>query len=188
MCATYKWTFTRPKGIWIGKADAEHPMDGIRTPSGKIEVFIPELADAVIALTPENEARDLAMPDGFPLVLNAGRHMNYNANTLMRNPEWNRGRRACTVALSPADAGAMGLTDGQQVRLTTEAGDATGELEVSEAVRQGTVLVPHGFGLIYGGEVYGINVNDLTQSTHRDPLGTPLHRFVPCRVPEAAEG
>ncbi|MBW2561400.1 MAG: hypothetical protein JRE40_11170, partial [Deltaproteobacteria bacterium] len=52
----------------------------------------------------------------------------------------------------------------------------------TEQVRKGTVLIPHGFGLIYDGEVYGINVNNLTKNTHRDPLGTPLHRFVPCRV------
>jgi hypothetical protein len=47
------------------------------------------------------------------------------------------------------------------------------------------VLIPHGFGLNYDGQVYGINVNRLTKNTHRDPIGTPLHRFVPCRV-EAA--
>ena len=34
----------------------------------------------------------------------------------------------------------------------------------------------------YDGTVYGINVNRLTKNTHRDPIGTPLHRYVPCRV------
>jgi hypothetical protein len=52
-------------------------------------------------------------------------------------------------------------------------------------VRKGTVLIPHGFGLIYEDKVYGINVNALTKNTHRDPMGTPLHRYVPCRL-EAA--
>ncbi len=171
-----------PEGIWIGKADANHPMDGIKTPSGKIEVFIPELEDGVLKLTPEQEARDLEMPADFPLILNAGRHMKHNANTLMRNPEWNRGKRACTVAVHPADAEALGLSDGQAVKVTTEAGSATGELEVSDQIRPGMVLVPHGFGLVYEGKVYGINANDLTKNTHRDPLGTPLHRFIPCRI------
>jgi len=68
------------------------------------------------------------------------------------------------------------------VRVTTEAAFEEGELQVSDQVRPGTVLIPHGFGLIYGGKVYGINVNRLTKNTHRDPLGTPLHRFVPCRI------
>ena len=176
----------KPEGIWIGKADVENPTEGIKTPSGKIEVFIPELEEGVLGLTPEKEAQDLKMPDGFPLILNAGRHMKHNANTLMRNPEWNLGKRACTVAVSPTDAEKLDLTDGQEVKVTTEAGSATGELEVSGQIRPGTVLIPHGFGLIYDDQVYGINANYLTKNTHRDPLGTPLHRFIPCRI-DAAE-
>jgi anaerobic selenocysteine-containing dehydrogenase len=175
----------RPEGIWIGKADVDTSMAGIKTSSGKIEVFIPELEKRVLALTPEIEARDLEMPAAFPLILNAGRHMKYNINTMMRNPEWNRGKRACTIAISPADAKTLGLADGQQVRVTTEAGSEVGELEVTEQVRKGMVLVPHGFGLIYEDQVYGVNVNYLTKNTHRDPLGTPMHRFIPCRI-EAA--
>jgi len=174
-----------PQGLWIATLDEDNPMDGIKTPSGRIEVYIPELEEQTKDLDAESEAADLKMPDAFPLILNAGRHMSYNANTLMRNPEWNRGKRACTVAVNPADAETLGLNDGQQVRVTTEAGSAVAEMEVTEQVRQGTVLIPHGFGLIYDGEVYGINVNRLTKNTHRDPLGTPLHRYVPCRV-EAA--
>lgn len=174
-----------PEGLWVGKADTENPMDGIRTPSGKIELFIGELEERLLALTPQEEAEALRPPATFPLVLNAGRHTQFNINTLMRNPGWNAGKRACTVALSPADARTLNLNDGQKVKLTTAAGSAIGELEVSDQVREGMVLVPHGFGLIYAGEVYGLNVNRLTLHTHRDPIGTPLHRFVPCRVERA---
>jgi len=176
-----------PQGIWVGKADANNPMAGIKTESGKIEVFIPELAQGVLDLTPEIEAQDLEMSASFPLILNAGRHMKYNINTLMRNPEWNRGKRACTIAISPADAEKYQLADGQNVSITTEAGSAVGELEVSDQVRTGMVLVPHGFGLIYEDQVYGINANYLTKNTHRDPLGTPIHRFIPCRLEPAVE-
>ena len=119
------------------------------------------------------------------MILSAGRHMKYNINTLMRNPEWNRGKRACTVSVNPADAQSMGLKDGQQVKIFTQAGSEVGELQLSDQIRVGTVLIPHGFGLIYDDKVYGLNVNRLTQNTHRDPLGTPMHRFVPCRI-EAA--
>jgi anaerobic selenocysteine-containing dehydrogenase len=122
------------------------------------------------------------MPDEFPLILNAGRHMDFNANTLMRDPAWNKDKRACTVALNPADAQRLELKDGCQVKVTTQAGSDVGELQVTEQVRKGTALIPHGFGLIYDGKTYGINVNRLTKNIHRDPLGTPLHRFVPCRV------
>jgi len=171
-----------PQGMWVGKADETNPMAGIKTPSGKVEVVIPEIEEEAGRLNADSEARDLEMPAAFPLILNAGRHMDFNANTLMRNPDWNKGKRACTVAVNPADAQNLGLDDGQQVRVFTEAGWEEGELQVSEEVREGTVLIPHGFGLIYDGKKYGINVNRLTKNTHRDPLGTPLHRFVPCRV------
>lgn len=171
-----------PQGLWIGRADEENPMAGIKTPSGKIEVHIPELSEVVSALDAASEVAALKMPKDFPLILNAGRHTKYNANTLMRNPEWNHGKRACTVAISPEDANALGLTDGCQVKVTTEAGSVSGELQITDQVRRGTVLIPHGFGLIYNGETYGVNVNYLTKTTHRDPMGTPMHRFVPCRV------
>jgi hypothetical protein len=69
-----------PEGLWVGKADADNPMDGIKTPSGRIEVFIEELETGVLGLTPEKEDADLAMPAAFPLVLNTGRHMQYNIN------------------------------------------------------------------------------------------------------------
>ena len=174
-----------PEGLWVGKADSDNPMAGIRTASGKIDLVIPELAEQVQALDAQSEAEGLKLPEEFPLILNAGRHMKYNANTLMRNPEWNQDRRACTVAVSPEDAQQLGLEEGQDVRVTTEAGSEVGELEISEQVRKGMVLIPHGFGLDYDGAVYGINVNRLTKNTHRDALGTPLHRFVPCRI-EAA--
>ena len=171
-----------PQGLWVGKADPRAAWEDVRTDSGKLELFIPELAPEAESLDAPGEARALEPDPALPLVLNAGRHMDYNANSLMRNPAWNQGKRACTVALSPADAETLGLVDGQQVRVITEAGAQSGELQVSDRVRPGTVLIPHGFGLIYEGKVYGLNVNYLTKASHRDPLGTPLHRYVPCRV------
>lgn len=174
-----------PEGLWVGRADPAENLKLLRTPSGKIEVYISELADQVRELDAAGEAEALRLPDNFPFILHAGRHMQFNANTLMRNPAWNEGKRACTIAVHAADARRLNLADGQAVRVITEAGRQTGELEVSGQVRPGTVLIPHGFGLLYDGKVYGINVNRLTKNTHRDPLGTPLHRFVPCRIEPA---
>ena len=174
-----------PEGIWIGEVDPEENFKAIKTPSGKIEVMVPELEEDAKNMDAASEANDLKLPDEFPLILNAGRHTRYNINTLIRGQEWNKGKRACTISVNPADAEAMGFADGQNVKVTTEAGSEVGELQVSKQVRKGTVLIPHGFGLIYDGTVYGLNVNKLTKNTHRDPLGTPMHRFVPCRL-EAA--
>jgi anaerobic selenocysteine-containing dehydrogenase len=174
-----------PEGLWVGEVDPAENFKAVKTRSGKIEVFVPELEEDAKKLNAETEAADLKLPDEFPMILNAGRHSRYNMNTMIRGQEWNKGKRACTVSVNPGDAEKMGFTDGQNVRVTTEAGSQVGELQVSDQIRQGTVLIPHGFGLLYGDTVYGLNVNYLTKNTHRDRLGTPMHRFVPCRVETA---
>ncbi|MFH1243893.1 MAG: molybdopterin-dependent oxidoreductase [Pseudomonadota bacterium] len=172
-----------PEGIWIGRCDTENNLDMLQTEDGRIDVWSPEVMEWIQGIDAQSETRRLETESQWPLVLMAGRHMDTNANTLMRDPEWNKGRRACTLAMNPEDAKAMGLTDGQMVRVTTEAGEVKIELEVTASTRHGLVVIPHGFGLEYNGQVYGANVNRLTKNTYRDRLaGTPLHRYVPCKV------
>lgn len=172
-----------PEGLWIGCLDQDKNMEMVRNEDGQINVLIPELADWVKGIDAESEAKVLESDVKYPFVLMAGRHMDMNANTLMRNPAWNKNRRACTLAMNPEDAESLNLSDVQMVKVTTEAGEVEIELEVTGATRPGLVIIPHGFGLDYNGQVYGVNVNRLTKNTYRDRLAaTPLHRYVPCRV------
>ena len=171
-----------PEGIWVGKIDPENNFEEIKTEDGKINLRIPELFDELQSVKAETEETALILPTGYPLILMAGRHISTNANTLMRDPAWNKGKRACTLAMHPDDAIALNLKDGQQVRVTTEAGIEEIELEITDTARKGHVAIPHGFGLVYNGVKYGANVNRLTKNTHRDQFGTPMHRYVPCRV------
>ncbi len=171
-----------PEGIWVGKVDPENNLAEVKTDDGKICLHIPELIDELRSIDAASEEAALTMPPEFPLVLMAGRHTSMNANTLMRDPAWNEGKRACTLAMHPHDAASLKLTDGQRVRVTTEAGSEEIELEVTDTAHIGQVVIPHGFGLVYNGTKYGANVNRLTKNTHRDQFGTPMHRYVPCRV------
>jgi len=172
-----------PEGIWVGRLDPEKNMERIRSEDGRINISIPELAHWVRSIDTASEIKALERDKRFPLVLSAGLHMDSNANTLMRNPAWNEDRRACTVAMHPKDAETLNLQDGQTVKVTTEAGEVTIELQVTQTTRPGLVVIPHGFGLEYNGDTYGANVNRLTKNTHRDRLaGTPIHRYVPCQV------
>jgi anaerobic selenocysteine-containing dehydrogenase len=176
-----------PEGLWVGKCDASKPLDQLRTDDKRVNVLIPELSDAVRGINAETEEIGLRMGTDFPLILAAGRHMDYNANTIMRDPTWNEGKkRVCTLLMHPEDAAARGLADGQTVRVTTEAGREDVELQITDTARPGHVTMPHGFGLVHGGQVHGSNVNRLTKNVNRDPLAaTPLHRFVPCDVGSA---
>lgn len=174
-------------GFWIGEMNDDN-MTELRTDDQKINLHIPEMDEWMQEITPEREGEVLSPDPEFPLILNAGRHKPENANTLMRNPSWNEGRRTCTLAMNLEDASSLGLSDGETVRVTTEVGTELVELEITTEVRKGQVLIPHGFGLNYQGEVHGINVNRLTKNTHRDRLAaTPLHRYIPCRVNKISE-
>ena len=171
-----------PEGLWIGRVDPDRNFEQLQTEDGRINLYIPELMDTVKGIDAEREEAALRPDPTYPLILMAGRHTSMNANTLMRDPAWNAGKRACTLAMHPADAETLKLMDGQQVRVTTEAGSLEVELEVTETARKGHVAIPHGFGLVYAGKAHGVNVNRLTKNTNRDFLGTPMHRYVPCRV------
>ncbi|MBP9649631.1 MAG: molybdopterin-dependent oxidoreductase [Syntrophaceae bacterium] len=171
-----------PEGIWAGKIDPENNFAEVKTEDGRIHLFIPELIDELNTVETAREEAALRLPADFPLILMAGRHTDKNANTLMRDPAWNEGKRACTLAMHPEDAAALNLKDTEQVRVITEAGTEEIELEVTDTAHKGHVVIPHGFGMIYNGVKYGANVNRLTKNTHRDQFGTPIHRYVPCRV------
>lgn len=180
----YKAIMDHPEGLWVGRNDVENFWNELATEDKRINVLIPELADMVKSLDAESEAKALVMDEAFPLVLAGGRHMDYNANTIMRDPAWLDGKtRVCVLMMNPMDAASLGLNDGQTVKITTEAGSENIELEITDTARVGHVIMPHGLGLIHAGQKYGANVNRLTKNSNRDPIaGTPLHRFVPCRV------
>jgi anaerobic selenocysteine-containing dehydrogenase len=183
----YKALLDHPQGMWVGRLDPDKDMQRIRTEDGRINVLIPELADWVRSIDAQSELEALKPDDKYPFVLCAGLHIDTNANTLMRNPAWNKDRRACTVAMHPKDAHPLNFKDGQMVKVISDAGHVEIELQVTEQTKPGLITIPHGFGLEYKGKAYGANVNQLTKNTHRDPLaGTPLHRYVPCRVEAVA--
>ncbi len=173
------------KGVLVGIRNPSDPyknIETIATEDGRIRLYNSEVDDWVKNINADAEEKSLKPDDEFPLILMAGRHMDVNANTEMRDPTWNEGRRACTLAMNPSDAEEFGFADRQMVKVITEAGEETIEVEVTTDARKGQVIIPHGFGLVYDGVKYGVNVNRLTKNTHRDHVGTPIHRYVPCRV------
>jgi anaerobic selenocysteine-containing dehydrogenase len=143
----FKAIMDHPQGMWIGKADPDDNFSEIGTDDGKINVHIPEMESWLAEIEPGMEDAALQMDPRFPFILSSGRHMKYNANTIMRDPAWNRGARACTCIINPDDAQDLDIVDGEPVRVTTEAGSVTVEAEVSEGGSRGYGMSPHGVGL-----------------------------------------
>ena len=176
-----------PEGILIGRLEPDKNLEKLRTPDKKIHLYIEEMADWIREIEPDAEKAIINNAD-FPLVLVAGRHFPYTANSIMRDPAWNEHKTVCTALMNIKDVHALGIEDGEEAWVTTEASRARIPVEVSDMAAPGTVTIPHGFGLDYKGQTYGVNVNRLTKNTHRDRLAaTPLHRYVPCRVEACRE-
>jgi anaerobic selenocysteine-containing dehydrogenase len=183
----FKASLEHPQGLWVGELDPDENLKGLATDDGRINLDIPELKEWMEEIDPAKEAQALELDPAFPFIMSAGNHMDMNSNTAMRDPTWNEGKRACTLYMNPKDAEDSGFKDGQLVRVTTEAGQESVELQVTEATRPGYLVMPQGFGLIHQGKTFGANANRLAKNTHRDRLAaTPYHRYIPCRVEAAS--
>jgi anaerobic selenocysteine-containing dehydrogenase len=180
--ALYQTIIDHPEGVLVGLQDIGKNLGRLATKDGRIRLHTAEVEEWIKEISPGEEEKRLKTDAEFPLILMAGRHMDMNSNTAMRDPAWNKGRRPCTLAMNPADSEQFGFSDGQMVKVITEAGEESIEVEVTEDTRRGQVIIPQGFGLVYDGVKYGANVNRLTKNTNRDFVGTPMHRYVPCRV------
>ena len=178
----FKKLLDHAEGIVIAKMPEEDNLNALKTPDKKIHLYIEEMESWMRGIEPDREEQSLKNAE-YPFVLVAGRHFPYTANSIMRDPEWNSRKQVCNLLVSNEDALALGIKEGAEVWLTTEASRVKVPVEVSGIPRRGTVVLPHGFGLVHGGETYGVNVNQLTKNTHRDRIAaTPLHRYVPCRI------
>jgi anaerobic selenocysteine-containing dehydrogenase len=171
-----------PGGVKIGVADTENNLSRLETPDKKVHIHFPEMQSWVKEVQPAAEEALLGNKE-YPMILMAGNHMDMVANTNMRDPAWNEGRRACTLRIHSADAANLGIMDGEAAVVETEAGSAKVEIEITDSSHRGQVVIPHGFGLVHMEKVYGVNSNQLTSARNRDRIAaTPLHRYIPCRV------
>jgi anaerobic selenocysteine-containing dehydrogenase len=178
-----------PGGLIVGSVDPvewDH-FSVISTADGKINLDVPEMLEWLEEIEPESEQEALKQgEDAYPLVMSSGLHFDGNANTQMRDPAWNEGKTYHWFRMHPDDAARQDLEDGQMVRVITEAGREEIELKIDATTRPGYALMPHGFGLVHQGKKQGANANRLAKNSHRDRLaGTPLHRYIRCRVEKA---
>jgi anaerobic selenocysteine-containing dehydrogenase len=111
--------------------------------------------------------------DGFPLRLIGMRELRSENSWMHNAPLLLRGGRRQRARMHPADAAALGLTDGDAVRLVSRHGAIELPVALTDDLTQGVVAVPHGWGhkgsggwrrangAARGG---GVNVNLLTSS------------------------
>ncbi|HEY9374171.1 molybdopterin oxidoreductase family protein [Streptomyces sp.] len=172
-----------PHGYDLGPLRPRLPQL-LKTRSGRVE-----LLPAPIAADLPRLRRALTEPPA-PLVLVGRRHLRSNNSWLHNVPALNGGSNRCTLQVHPEDATRLGLDDGKPARITGDGGSLEVPVEVTEAVRQGVVSLPHGWGHDRPGTRLGVaearpgvNVNQLLDGSRLDPLsGTAVLNGFPVEL------
>ena len=172
-------------GVVFAIDDWEECLDRLRTPTGKVQLAIPELfvdLDGLATTTPSLATEE------FPFMLSAGERRSFTANTIIRNPDWRKKDPGGALSINPEDAKGLGVVDGARARLTTRRGSADVLIQVSDRMQRGHVSLPNGLGLDFPGAdghkvTVGVGPNELTRSEDRDRVaGTPWHKSTPARL------
>jgi anaerobic selenocysteine-containing dehydrogenase len=181
----FRRILAHPEGVEMARLDLETNLEEhIGFDDGRIRLAPePMLAEMVRAA-----ATPLAPDPDYPFVLAAGLRTRWTANTIHRDPSWRKGRGPhCALNLSPADARALGVREGDAVRVATRRGALTLPAQLDAKLLPGHVWMPNGFGMTWESRIDGANQNELTDVAERDPFtGIPHHRYVRCRI-EAAD-
>jgi hypothetical protein len=182
-----------PSGIDLGALQPRLP-EVLRTPSGLIDL-VPEQLTSEATRLAEALARSAAC-DG--LVLVGRRQLRTNNSWLRTIDRLAGGTSRCTLQIHPNDAQARGLVDGAPARLSSAVGCVEVIVEVTDAVSEGVVTLPHGWSQVPEGtwgpvarQHPGSNANALTPSTGLDALaGTAVLNAIPVdveRLPAATQ-
>ncbi|MFN6549168.1 molybdopterin oxidoreductase family protein [Mycolicibacterium septicum] len=173
-----------PHGIDLGPLKPRVP-EVLRTPSGRIELA-PEPIVADVARLREALGRTAG---GFLLI--GRRHLRSNNSWMHNLPALSGGSNRCTLQIHPDDAAELGLTDIAVIK--GPGGELLAPIEVDDGMRRGVVSLPHGWGHDRGGtgqelaaDRPGVNVNQLNDGTHLDPLsGTAVLNGIPVDIAPA---
>ena len=180
-----------PHGLDLGPLEPGRVAQQIATPDGRIDIapqeFVREAREALPA------AADAEDADGLLLI--GRRELRSNNSWLHNSPRLMRGERRCTLLVHPRDAAARALASGDTAELRSDAGALCVPVEITDAVRPGTVSLPHGWGHDRAGARLGVasrhagaSINDITSEHHLDTLsGTAGFNGLPVTLRHASQ-
>lgn len=151
---------------------------GVRTPSGKIELAssVTTRFAGLDALPTYHDSSGTGSAEEYPFTLSTGCR-NHNAiHSRLHSCSWPRSLRPdASVDINPADAKALGIQQGDTVRLSTLNGSITVKANLSLIANQGELLLFHGYT--------EANANELIHADHLDPYtGFPGYKQLRCRL------
>lgn len=172
-------------GTLISKHTFEESWELIRHKDKKVHLEIPEMLQWMDNL-PEKAKQEAERNTKYPFNLLAGERRSYNANAIIRNPEWRKKDKLALLKINPNDAQKYAIENGDWVKCISEAGQVKIKTWITDEVQQGMLSMPHGYGFSYPNqskETKGALVNMLTSLTDCDPLAkTPYHKNVRVQI------
>ncbi|MEM6803748.1 MAG: molybdopterin dinucleotide binding domain-containing protein, partial [Bacteroidota bacterium] len=173
-----------PSGVVLSKHGFEHEhWELIAHKDKKVHLHIPVLLEWLDKLE-ETNAKIEKEEAAFPFNLIAGERRTYNANTVIRDPEWRKNDQEGFLKIHPDDAAKYGVENGDAVRIFNRKGSVNILARVIDEAKPGILSMPNGYGLVYkeGEDDFrkiGARTNELTSAEHCDPIAkTPYHKNV----------
>src|SRR3954469_8064923 len=171
-----------------GAAVIRHDYDEVWTlishSDRKVRLVVPQMLEWLARLDPQATGA----PKEFPFMLAAGGRRMFNANQIFRDPAWRREDPDGAMLINSSDLSELGAEDGDWIAVESVVGRLVVRCKVDDAMRNGQLALPHGYGQAYptsDGErlINGPRINLLTESGNRDPIaGTPYHKNVAVRL------
>lgn len=171
-----KWreVMANPHGLVLGPREFGHFQDALRTEDKKVHAAPPEFVSRTRELL---GTASPAAPADYPFQL-ANRRNRHSMNSWLNDlPGLHPSGKRNDVVIHPEDAAALGVTDGDRVRVFSPVNSIELEASVSDRPRRGVVIVDHGWGSrIFDPrgraepQSYGANRNLLIDAGPLDPL------------------
>ena len=171
-----KWrdVIANPHGLVLGEREFGHVKEALRTDDKEVHAAPPEFVQRARELLAEPHPE---APDGYPFQL-ANRRNRHSMNSWLNElPGLHPSGKKNEVVIHPDDAAALGVTEGDRVRVFSSVGAIELAASVNDRPRRGVVIVDHGWGSrIFdprgkaAPESYGANRNLLIDGGPVDPL------------------
>ena len=125
-----------PHGLVLGPREFGHFRDALRTDDKKVHAAPPEFVERARELLAEPHP---AAPDGYPFQL-ANRRNRHSMNSWLNElPGLHPSGKKNDVVINPDDAAALGIADGDRVRVFSPVGEIELAAAVNDRPRRGVV-------------------------------------------------
>ena len=173
----------KPSGLLYGTTEYNrYKAKGVRTPSGKIEIYSSTLEKLGLPPLPtfveprESPVSNPELAREYPLILTTGARTREYIHSQLRNiPKLRKIRPEPTAQIHPHTASKYGIENGQIMVIETKRGSIKIKADVTEDIIPEVVCIPHGWA--------EANANILTDEKPADlVVGNPSLKALLCKI------